>query len=456
MVHSVMTRAAVFAAAALLFPMAAPAAELRVPSGFKTISAALEKAAPGDTVMVAPGEYRERLTVPAGAGLTCEIPEKCALDGGGTGAVVTLRDGASLDGFTVRNSGKAGFSGTKMEGGARIENGAATVTNNRITGNNAGVILIQSGRSLIARNRIEGNSRYGIYLLYSKPEIRNNTITGNKDKGIYSGYSEPLAANNVISGSDTLVFSEVSVVTLTGNILTRGANAIQIAEFPKDQQGVAPVISHNLLWNNAMNYINATAGEGDIAADPMFVNEAKGDYTLKPGSPARDAGNPGKTFHDPDGSRADMGAHGGPLAGAPALAPQGGGAAPSAKAGWLTPAAPKGEEPGAGGWDTVSMKDELKMARANYLLHCSSCHGEKGDGEGQAAEALSAPPRDHTDTSYMSTRTDDELFTVISEGGTALDFDESMPPHKTVMTEAEARGLVKYLRKLCACQFTGK
>jgi len=48
-------------------------------------------------------------------------------------------------------------------------------------------------------------------------------------------------------------------------------------------------------------------GEGNINADPLFVNTATGDYNLLAGSPCIDVGDPTSPM-DPDGSRADMGA----------------------------------------------------------------------------------------------------------------------------------------------------
>jgi len=50
------------------------------------------------------------------------------------------------------------------------------------------------------------------------------------------------------------------------------------------------------------------AGTGNIAADPLFWREASRDLHLRAGSPCIDAGDPA-SLPDPDGSRADMGAH---------------------------------------------------------------------------------------------------------------------------------------------------
>jgi len=126
---------------------------------------------------------------------------------------------------------------------------------------------------------------------------------------------------------------------------------------------------------------------------------------------------------------------------------------------WTTPrkAVPK-EEGGAatvGGRESINTTDTLKRAAGNYALHCSSCHGQKGDGKGVLAGEFETPPRDHTDADILSARTDEELFEVISKGGAAMGFDEAMPPHNTVISEEEIRGLVKYIRMLCKCEYTG-
>ena len=53
-------------------------------------------------------------------------------------------------------------------------------------------------------------------------------------------------------------------------------------------------------------------GIGVINTDPLFVDEANGDYHLKPGSPCIDTGDPSLLLNDPDGTRGDMGYFGGP------------------------------------------------------------------------------------------------------------------------------------------------
>jgi len=112
----------------------------------------------------------------------------------------------------------------------------------------------------------------------------------------------------------------------------------------------------------------------------------------------------------------------------------------------------------AGNWKSQGAGDDdaLGKAASNYQLYCSMCHGRDGDGKGEIAPTLSVPPRDHTDASKMSKRTDEQIFKTISEGGEATGFDSGMPPHNTILQVEEIRGLVKFVRKLCNCTYSGK
>jgi len=95
-----------------------------------------------------------------------------------------------------------------------------------------------------------------------------------------------------------------------------------------------------------------------------------------------------------------------------------------------------------------------QKAQGDYMLHCAPCHGSQGDGKGPLAESLAKPPRDHTDAKYMSTRTDEQLIKVVTDGGAASGFDEGMPPFSTILSNGEIKGVVAYVRQLCNCKYT--
>lgn len=70
--------------------------------------------------------------------------------------------------------------------------------------------------------------------------------------------------------------------------------------------------SWSLFWDNDVDYAPMVTGEGNLYADPMFVDPIGLDFRLQPGSPAIDAGDPDPGMNDPDGTRNDIGVFGGP------------------------------------------------------------------------------------------------------------------------------------------------
>ncbi|MFQ5558995.1 MAG: c-type cytochrome [Nitrospinota bacterium] len=88
-----------------------------------------------------------------------------------------------------------------------------------------------------------------------------------------------------------------------------------------------------------------------------------------------------------------------------------------------------------------------------YKLFCSQCHGRTGNGKGINSESLTNNPLDHTDSAYMSSRTDKQLEHVIKVGGIGISKSPVMPSWDRVFTDAQIKSLVAYLRKLCNCKY---
>jgi mono/diheme cytochrome c family protein len=99
--------------------------------------------------------------------------------------------------------------------------------------------------------------------------------------------------------------------------------------------------------------------------------------------------------------------------------------------------------------------ESLKRGRSLYRQHCSTCHGEKGRGDGPYARMHSRrakPPRDLTIAETQARMTDGEIFWKISTGLRVVDriimpaFDED------IRAEEDRWKVVLYVRALGAGQ----
>ena len=93
----------------------------------------------------------------------------------------------------------------------------------------------------------------------------------------------------------------------------------------------------------------------------------------------------------------------------------------------------------------VSFTKERK-GKALYQQYCAACHGSTGGGDGFNAYNLDPKPRNFADLSIMSTRSDGDLYRVITQGGTATGKSPLMPPLGRVLKEKEVREIISYLR----------
>ena len=81
-----------------------------------------------------------------------------------------------------------------------------------------------------------------------------------------------------------------------------------------------------------------------------------------------------------------------------------------------------------------------------YVTYCTACHGEKGKGDGMAAQSLPVRPADHTNGTVMNPLTDKFLVDIISKGGSAVGKSSFMPAWGSSFNEKQIRDIVAYLR----------
>lgn len=90
--------------------------------------------------------------------------------------------------------------------------------------------------------------------------------------------------------------------------------------------------------------------------------------------------------------------------------------------------------------------------RELFVHHCVACHGDEGKGDGTYGKMLVAQhnvhPRDLTDSTYIKTKTDQDLFAVVTLGGGHFKKAIYMPTWAVALSPAQIKSLVAYVRSI--------
>jgi mono/diheme cytochrome c family protein len=82
-----------------------------------------------------------------------------------------------------------------------------------------------------------------------------------------------------------------------------------------------------------------------------------------------------------------------------------------------------------------------------YADRCAVCHGPAGGGDGPTAGGLTPKPRNFTDATWQSAKSDEAIAKVIVGGGPAGGLSPLMPPNPDLEKKPEVLAdLVKVVR----------
>lgn len=274
---------------------------LTVPGEFPTIQKALDAAATGDTIDVSPGSYPEDITFEGKNVSLVGIggAARTSLDPLG-GTVVLIGPGGSIRGFTI--SGGTGSFGAGMA----VSGEGSVIQQDVFSGNHEGIggygaaiggdvasPLIE--QSVFVGNGCDSQFLSGVvsFINASNPQIVNNVFHDNNCRAIdlsLPAGTTPIVVNNTfvrnVAGIDLGLYSPQRGQIIRNNIVVD--NTVGVAA---SASGFS--FDHNLVYGNTADYsgmADQTGKNGNISADPSFVDSIGGDFELSYGSPALGAG----------------------------------------------------------------------------------------------------------------------------------------------------------------------
>jgi nitrous oxidase accessory protein len=219
-------------------PVAPTGVTIVVPDDYATIQSAVDNAAPGDTVFVRAGTYFEHVLLNKQLTLLGEDAATTLIDGGGTDHVMRITaSGASVNGFTVQNSG----SGSSLLRGGITLNSVQNVhvAQCRFISNQVGAYFCNVAYSVLEKSVFDDNG-LGVLTDFdiTTPEcpgwFHANRITGN----VFHANFAAISFSHIYENDENVV---------QGNIITDNTYGISITVADYNE------FSYNTLLNNT-NY----------------------------------------------------------------------------------------------------------------------------------------------------------------------------------------------------------
>jgi hypothetical protein len=282
--------AAVLAAFAAL-PVAA--GEIRVPADAPTIQAAVNRATDGDTILVDEGSYRENVRI---VGKRIEIrstgcPRRTIIDGGALGSALRIEaPGARIEGLEII--------GGHADRGGGISIGSTNPMPIEVT---LARLIIERNLALDAGGAIAAATSTGAPIRLRMENCLVDKNVADRGGGIFlegaAGPVEALIVNCTVA--ENIAGSQGAGLAIDGAVI-----GIPIAfndifwrnESPssdeKELSGLPPG-SVRFSYIGDVRFLGMDGNFLEPHDDPGFREPAAGDYRLRPGSPALDAGVPG-------------------------------------------------------------------------------------------------------------------------------------------------------------------
>lgn len=217
-----------------------------VAADFRSIGDALRRAAPGDTVVVEPGEYREAIHLSSSVSLISRKPREAVIrppvGSPEDWVAVSIGPGTAgrLAGFRI-----AGDDESPMAVGLRLEEAATEVEDVEISGaTRAGIEIERGAGGAIRASHIHGNPGAGILVRSGSVQLLHNVVSGNgrrqdalrpgleKLEGARPVMFGNIVLNNGIEGIAGLDESEREQV-LRENIVATGPRAVEPRQSPR-------------------------------------------------------------------------------------------------------------------------------------------------------------------------------------------------------------------------------
>lgn len=89
---------------------------------------------------------------------------------------------------------------------------------------------------------------------------------------------------------------------------------------------------------------------------------------------------------------------------------------------------------------------DVRLGRELFEIHCASCHGLSGRGDGPSAALLHPPPRNLSDPAFLASVDDERIARAIALGGPGVSRSRIMPSFADRFDAFEIAAIVAHLR----------